>query len=150
MGDTAWFIAIAYSVVVALGVLIAVAVWLSTRSRRPSDPEKLAERERTWLVIVVALLVGLFAATIVFIPYGHSESGPRQIVNVTASQFAWKIDPAVLRADVPVEFRLRSTDVNHGFGVYTRGFRLVAQVQVVPGKTQKLVHTFHEAGVYRV
>jgi len=40
--------------------------------------------------------------------------------------------------------------VNHGFGIYDPHGHFVVQVQVVPGKTQKLVHTFSTPGRYRI
>ncbi len=151
MSTTTLVIAVSYSIVVVLGIAIAVVVWRSTRVRGRADPEQLAHRERTWLVIVVLLLTGLLAATIWFTPYRESSAGASgQVVNVEARQFAWTISPAKVRADQEVEFRLTSTDVNHGFGVYDDRERLVAQVQVPPGKTQTLVHTFTRPGTYRV
>jgi cytochrome c oxidase subunit II len=52
---------------------------------------------------------------------------------------------------VPVEFHLRSRDVQHGFGVYD-GNKLLFQVQVpAKGQTeQDLVHTFSKPGTYDV
>jgi cytochrome c oxidase subunit 2 len=151
VGTTALVIAISYSVVVVLGVGIAVALWWSTKQRGEVEAERLAHRERTWLVAVVLFLVALLAGTIWATPYHDTDAGAGgQIVNVRAQQFAWTISPASVRAGQAVEFRLTSTDVNHGFGVYDDRDHLVAQVQVVPGKTQKLVHTFTRPGTYRV
>jgi cytochrome c oxidase subunit 2 len=151
VGTTALVIAISYSVVVVLGVGIAVAIWWSTKQRGEVNAERLAHRERTWLVAVVLFLVALLAGTIWATPYFDTDAGAGgQIVNVRAQQFAWTISPAIVRAGQAVEFRLTSTDVNHGFGVYDDRDHLVAQVQVVPGKTQKLVHTFTRPGTYSV
>ena len=71
-------------------------------------------------------------------------------VRVTGVQFAWAIDPPEVRADRPVEFQIGSRDVNPGFGVYSPHGTLLTQVQVIPGKTQKLVWTFHETGTYKI
>ena len=54
-----------------------------------------------------------------------------------------------MRAHEPVEFIATSRDVNHGFGIY-KGTKFVAQVQVVPDRDQRLVHTFTETGRYTV
>jgi cytochrome c oxidase subunit II len=151
VGTTALVIAISYAVAVVLGSAIAVAIWWSTKQRGEVDTERLAHRERTWLVAVVLFLVSLLAASIWFTPYFDTEAGAGgQIVNVKARQFAWTIRPARVRVGQEVEFRLTATDVNHGFGVYDNRDHLVAQVQVVPGKTQKLVHTFTRPGTYTV
>ena len=95
-------------------------------------------------------LAALLLATIFFIPYGKTAPRDAQVVRVTGVQFAWSLQPATIRAGKPVDFRLTSKDVNHGFGVYDAEDRLVFQVQVVPGKTQGYVHTFHRAGNYRI
>ncbi len=149
MGTTAVIIAVSFSVAAVFSLAISVGVWLSTRDRRPVDPNKLAQRERAWLLVVIGLLVALLAATIWFTPYGHSSSGD-QVVNVVARQFSWQIEPAVVRAGESVEFRLTSEDVNHGFGIYDDRDHFVAQVQVVPGELQKLEHTFQRTGRYTV
>lgn len=149
MGTTALVITISYAVVVVIGVVLAIGLWSSTRSRRPLDAAKLAERERAWLLVVIALLVALLLATIWFTPYGQSSSGA-QVVNVVARQFTWQISPSTFEAGRKVEFRLTSSDVNHGFGIYDDRDRFVAQVQVVPGETSKLVHTFERPGRYTI
>jgi len=149
VGDTGLLIGVAYVGVVVLAVVVTVAIALSTRSRAPVDTHRLAENEKRWLLIVVAFLIALLVSTIWFAPYGHTTSSGAQVVNVHAQQFFWQLDRRSVRANVPVEFRTSSTDVNHGFGIY-KGTKFVAQVQVVPGKTQKLVHTFRERGRYTI
>ncbi|MGH8337220.1 MAG: cytochrome oxidase, partial [Gammaproteobacteria bacterium] len=55
-----------------------------------------------------------------------------------------------VQADSPVEFRVTSSDVNHGFAIYAPDGRIVTQVQAMPGFTNKLVYTFTQPGTYRV
>jgi len=142
-------ILIAYAVAVALSVAVALAIWASTRRRGSVDTHQMAEFERRWLVIVVALLVALLIATIWFIPYGKSTPANAQIVRVNARQFFWSITPATVHAGRPVAFVTRSQDVNHGFGIF-KGHRFVAQIQVVPNASSTLIHTFKETGTYTV
>lgn len=150
MGKTAVIIAISYLVATVLVTVVGVAVAASTKSRSPVDVEKLREHEKTWFVIAVALLTALLFATIFFTPYGKGQGDPRaQQVNVRAVQFAWLVQGRV-RAGRPVQFTLTSGDVNHNLGVYTAKWKLLFQVQVVPGKTQKYVYTFHQPGLYRI
>jgi cytochrome c oxidase subunit 2 len=151
MGTTALVISISYSVLVVAGIVLAVLLARSTRARRHEvNTEKLARREKTWLGIVVVLLVVLLFGTIFFIPYGESATGDRQVVRVEASQFAWTIDPPEVTAGIPVEFQLTSSDVNHGFGVYNSNDVLLFQVQVIPGDLQETVYTFEEPGRYEI
>ena len=150
MNDTALLIAIAYSVVVVLGVIVAWAIRRSTRRPQPVDTAQLAERERTWLFVVVALLLGLLLATIFAVPYGKGAGNARTTVDVTGTQFAWRIEPQTIPAGEPVEFRIRAGDVNHGFGVYDPGHTFVLQVQAMPGQVQHITHTFERPGTYEV
>jgi cytochrome c oxidase subunit 2 len=150
MGGTAILIAVFYGIVVviALGVVIAVAA--STISRGPMDVQKAAHRERNWLVIVIVLLVALLFGTIFFIPYGKTAPKNSQVVDVTAFQFGWLLSQPTVKANVPVEFVLRSKDVSHDFGVYDASGKYLFQVGVMPGYTQKLVHTFGKPGRYDI
>ena len=149
MAGTDLTILIAYSVAVVLAVLASAGIWLSTRNRRPVNTHRLAEFERRWFLIVVVVLVALLAATIWFTPYGKSTPADAQIVNVNAQQFFWQIKPSRVVVDRPVAFITRSKDVNHGFGIFKR-HKFIAQIQVVPGASSTLIHTFHETGTYTV
>ena len=151
MSHTAVVIAVAYSIVVAICVVIILAVWRSTRRRGSGlEVEKVEKREQLWFVAVLVVLAALLFGTIFSTPYGKSAGKNAQVVRVTAVQFAWSIDPPTVQAGRQVVFYLTSTDVNHGFGVYNAKGVLQLQAQVVPGKTQKVVHTFKHPGTYTV
>ncbi|HSC48892.1 MAG TPA: hypothetical protein VLD16_01415 [Gaiellaceae bacterium] len=150
MGRTAVIIAISYLAATVLVTLVAVAVAASTGVRGEPDVAKLREREKTWFVIAVALLTALLFATIFFTPYGKGAGKPgAQQLGIKGVQFAWLVNGRV-RAGRPVQFNLTSSDVNHNLGVYTMGWKLLFQVQVVPGKTQHYVYTFDTPGPYRL
>jgi cytochrome c oxidase subunit 2 len=151
VGGTATIIALFYLAVVLVSLVIAVVIVRTTRARRKEiDSEKLAHREKAWLGVVIALLAALLLATIFFIPYGASAGPDAQVVHVDSVQYGWTIEPASVRAGEPVEFRLTSLDVNHGFGVYTQDYELLFQVQVIPGETQTGVYTFEQPGTYQI
>ena len=152
MGRTAIIIAVSYGVLGGFAVLaIGVAVWMSTRRRGDVDVENLREREKTWFGIVVVILVTLLFATIFFTPYGRGEASPgAQIVPVQGRQFAWIMPSKPLHVGRPVEFRLTSADVNHGFAVFSPQDVFLFQVQVIPGYTQLYNWTFTEPGTYSI
>ena len=151
MGRTATIIAVFYGVAAVLSVALGFAVWRSTRVRgRSADTALLARREKTWFGVAVALLAALLLATIFFTPFGKGAPRTKQVVRVTGLQFAWAIEPQVVKANVPVEFQLTSADVSHAFAVYNASDVLLFQVQVLPGKTQKAFYTFKKPGMYRV
>jgi cytochrome c oxidase subunit 2 len=149
---TAWIITVAYCIVVAIGSVIALAIWASTRraAAAAGDVSRYSEREGLWLLVVLGALFALLMATIFYVPYSESAGPRKQVVRVTGVQFAWAIEPGEVRAGVPVEFLARSGDVTHGFGVYDASGALQFQAQVIPGETQKVVHTFDRPGTYDV
>lgn len=150
MSSTAVLIAVAYGVVTVLGAAVFLLLWRSTQKGDGVDTKALARREKGWLLIVVGGLAALLLATIFFTPYGESAPPGAQVVDVEAPQFAFLIEPQTIRAGEPVEFRLTTPDVNHGFGVYTEDDELVLQAQIVPEHVTKVVHTFDEPGTYKV
>jgi len=152
VGRTAIIIAVSYGVLGGLAVLaIGVAVWISTHNRREIDIEKLREREKTWFGIVVVVLVALLFGTIFFTPYGRgAPSTGAQIEPVKGVQFAWIFPSKPLHVGKPVEFRLTSADVNHGFAVFSPQDVFLFQVQVMPGRVQLYNWTFTEPGTYTI
>jgi cytochrome c oxidase subunit 2 len=157
VSSTAVVITVAYVIAVAIGSVIAFAVWASTqRADEHADTTTWGRRERTWLVVVVLGLFALLLATIFYVPYGETAGPNRQLVRVIGVQYAWAIEPAEVLAGRPVEFRLETREtngqpaVNHGFGVYDPDGALLTQAQVIPDRTQKLVWTFDQPGTYSV
>ncbi|MCC7016888.1 MAG: hypothetical protein IT564_06765 [Rhodospirillales bacterium] len=100
----------------------------------------------------VLMLVGLPASLYLLRvnPYDAAATGGPQAVNATAAQWSWVLDREKVTAGRPVEFRVTSTDVNHGFGLYDEAGRLVAQTQAMPGYVNRLTYTFAAPGTYRV
>lgn len=144
---------IVYSLLVLASVGGVLFLLRSTRARHQGevDHNVLAGIENRWAVVVVVLLTILLALTITSIPYGRSAGDDPQRVTVQAQQFGWAVQPAAVRAGRPVEFRLTSKDVQHGFGVYD-GTKLLFQVQV-PARAehvQTYVYTFDEKGSYDI
>ena len=152
MNSTAVVIGIAYGVVVVVGSLAALAIARSARHHAPADHRRLARRENVWFFVVLALLTALLAATILLTPYddGEAAAADRQVVEVNGSQFAWAVAPATVQAGRQVEFRIRASDVSHGFGLYNPDDELVFQVQAIPDELQKEYHTLREPGRYRI
>ena len=99
----------------------------------------------------VLLLVGLPVSIWLFRenPYSAQIAAP-QVINATGYQWYWELDRSEIVVGEPVEFRVTSADVNHGFGVYDADGVLVAQTQAMPGYVNRLTHIFETPGVYQV
>ena len=154
MNGTQLLLTITYGLLVAASTVGLVLLVRSTRTRTAGeelDHERVAGMENRWGVVVVVLLITLLALTIFSVPYGRSDApaGAQRVV-VQAQQFGWSVRPAVVRAGRPVEFRLTSKDVQHGFGVYD-GTKLLFQVQVpAQGTEQRYSYTFDQPGTYDI
>jgi cytochrome c oxidase subunit 2 len=154
---TAIVITVAYVIAVVIGSVIAFAIWASTRGDSPEpDTARFERREVAWLVVVLLALFALLLATIFYVPYGETAGAGKQVVKVVGVQYGWVIDPGEVVVDRPVEFWLETEGVNdepavqHGFGVYDPDGKLLFQAQVIPGRLQKVVHTFTTPGRYEV
>lgn len=150
----AWLATLVGIALVTLGFGYVIA--RSGRTATPGDAGKGAYALRGWLFgALVVFGVGVTWATLrqFPIPVQGSQAASAQgtqIVQVTARQWAWDIRPDKVAAGTPVEFRVTSSDVNHGFAIYGPNDRIVTQTQAMPGFTNRLVYTFTTPGTYRI
>ena len=147
-----WLTALAGMGIVALAFLYVIS-----KSGKPADSvqvQKKASAIRPWWFLALVILGGgvTWASLKQFpIPDQHSQSQSQgQIVNAVARQWSWELSQNQFTTGIPVEFRVTSADVNHGFAIYNPDGRIVTQTQAMPGFTNRLVHTFTQPGKYRV
>lgn len=143
--------------VLSLAAIAAVVVAFLAVLRRlepaaaaggPTDTVDALRRRILW----GAVIAGTAIAVATLLPWPHAvPAGPGVVpVHVRASMWAWELDRVELPIGVPVVFHATSTDVNHGFGVFDPGGRLLFQTQAMPGWVNKVAWTFTESGRYRV
>lgn len=152
--DVVWTIALAGMGLIALGFLHVIV-----QAGKPADEAATARSVHTahtlraWLfvVLLVGFIAGSWATLHRFpIPPQHGALDAKQVVDVAGRMWSWQITPSTVRTGSPVEFRVTSGDVNHGFALYAPDGRIVTQTQAMPGYTNKLLHTFDEPGTYTV
>lgn len=152
--NTIWVIALAGMGLVALGFIYVIR-----QAGKPADDDATRKTAHTsnvlrrWLfgALLITFLGGTYATLNHFpIAPQHTPLGIHQVVNVAGQQWSWNIDPSTVRAGSPVEFRVTSKDVNHGFAIYAPDGRITTQAQAMPGFTNKIVHTFTQPGTYKV
>ncbi|HUX30252.1 MAG TPA: cytochrome C oxidase subunit II [Thiobacillus sp.] len=132
-----------------------VAINSGTREEDYAPLQKRAYRLRTRLFWALVLVFGpVMIYTLVDLPYdagrAGSEAGAVQVVEATGYQWRWELSRDHVAKDQPVEFRVTSADVNHGFGIYGPDMHLVAQTQAMPGYTNVVRYTFSKEGTYRI
>lgn len=154
MQQIAWQVSLILMTLVALG-FVFVALNAGTREEDYGHVVHRAYSLRTKLFWTLVLVLGpVMIYTLLHLPYQASRArntaGPAQIVEVTGYQWRWKLSRDRLAKDQPVEFRVTSADVNHGFGIYDTDMHIVAQTQAMPGYTNILRYTFDKAGTYKI
>ncbi|HEY9516677.1 MAG TPA: hypothetical protein VIQ74_13455 [Gemmatimonadaceae bacterium] len=146
-------------VLIALGI-VWTAGWVVVIARSGSavpleELESSETRVRLWLLGgLAAIAIVLFFLTLRSLPFERARANqigpPALTVAVTAAQWTWILSRTRVQAGVPVDFAVRTRDVNHDFAIYDPQGRLVAQVQAMPGYTNHLVYEFHEPGSYTI
>lgn len=150
MQGPVWYLTVA--IVLAIGAVFVRVLMLSGTRAEYGGVQGSAYRFRAllfWGLVVAGIAVAWFTLTKLPAPMALATQ-PSQIVNATGTQWYWDLDKDSVTAGTPVEFRVTSTDVNHGFAIYDENLRLVAQVQAMPGYVNILQHTFDQPGPYQV
>jgi len=145
-----------YVLVVSLLLMVAVAAafWWAVR-HSGADAQRQSgghvEGYRTglfWALVVLGVVVAV--ATLRPWPYDASAADDAVVVTATGSQWSWEIEPREVPVSRPIVFRVTSSDVNHGFGVYDSDGAMLFQTQAMPGYVNQVRYTFTKAGKYRV
>lgn len=148
---------------IALGGVILVALVfayvIAQAGNRPRDDAAATRSARVvrltraslFAVLLAGFIAGSWATLRSFpIPLQHEPLGAAQVVEVVGRMWSWEITPDTVPVGVPVEFRVTSVDVNHGFGVYAPDGHMVTQTQAMPKYTNHILYTFTEPGTYTV
>ena len=150
---------VVFGVLLVLGVVwTSVWAWVlwSARGTAPELevlPRAAALRKRLLVPVLVVLGVA-FAVSLRWAPYPLVRAAtlgqPQVSVSVAGEQWAWTLSQNRVPSHVPVEFVVTAQDVNHDFAIYNAQGQLVAQVQAMPGYTNRLIYEFDEPGVYTI
>lgn len=153
--DVVWTIALVGMGLVALGFIHVII-----QAGKPADDAATRKSAHTahalqaWLfvILLIGFVVGSWATLRHFpIPSQQGALAAKQVVDVVGRQWSWQMTPATVKAGSPVEFRVTSDDVNHGFAIYSPDEgHILTQVQAMPGYTNKLLYTFTKPGTYVV
>lgn len=147
---------------IAMGVVALSFLWVAAGAGEFAEYPGIVERayrlRKALFVILLAISGGVSVLTLGDLPYATasvaaSQDGtlrPVQVVEAVGSRWQWELSPHRIVAGRPVQFRVTSTDVTHGFGIYDDSMRLLAQTQAMPGYTNVLTHTFQRPGTYHL
>jgi cytochrome c oxidase subunit 2 len=152
---------LAFSISVILIAAIAAIFIVVIRKSHPgaSEPEieagAAAKESAFWRSRIFWVLSLLFVPIIGFsltrMPYVKAAAlATDVVVDVTGYQWRWEMSQNTVPLNKLIEFRVTSTDVNHGFAIYDENARLLTQTQAMPTITNVLRYTFTKPGIYKV
>jgi cytochrome c oxidase subunit 2 len=157
-----------YAALTTLLVSLAViAIGVAVSSRRfPTEAvatatSRVYRARRTYFLALLGGVALALAFTLPTTPYPFMfrAANPEVTVKVGGQMWSWSMasDPGgsqqgklILPVGKLVEFEVSAIDVNHNFAIYDSTGALVAQVQAMPGYTNRLFHTFKAPGRYYV
>lgn len=152
--NVVWTIAL-----VGMGLVAIGFIHIIIQAGKPADDAATRQSAQTARTLQKGLFVALLIvfvtgswATLAKFPIApqHGADDMKQVVDVVGRQWSWQITPTTIQAGSPVEFRVTSADVNHGFAIYAPDGHIETQTQAMPGYTNKLVYTFANPGTYTV
>lgn len=143
-------------------ILMAIGfMFVALKSGRRADDytpmQVRAYRIRAKLFWVLVLVLGpTMIYNLADLPYSASHSRSNAsgaqalVIEAKGHQWRWELSRNRVAVGQPVEFRVTSADINHGFAIYDTDMHLVAQTQAMPGYTNKLNYTFRKKGTYKI
>jgi cytochrome c oxidase subunit II len=149
---------IAWTVTLFLVFFIALAfafVYGESKRQKEYGPiqQKAYKIRKYYFLGVFAVMTFVSAITLTRLPY-HSPHGVAakdlKVVDVKGIQFGWEMSDTEFKVGEPIEFRVTSKDVTHGFGLYDKDMQLIAQTQAMPEYTNSVYHTFEKPGKYQI
>ncbi|WP_066384322.1 cupredoxin domain-containing protein [Neobacillus mesonae] len=118
-----------------------------------SIQEKGYKIRKFYFLALVAIMGFATSLSLSRLPY-HAQhalaESTGKVVDVKGVQFAWELSDENFTVGEPVEFRVTSKDVTHGFGLYDSDLELIGQTQAMPKYTNVLSVTFDKPGTYKI
>jgi cytochrome c oxidase subunit 2 len=156
MQQIAWLLSLALMILVASGfTFVALRSGRRADDYAPIQIRAYGLRTRLFWALVLVLVPAMIY-NLVDLPYGTSlaranaSGAPPVVIEARGFQWRWELSRNHVPIGQPVEFRVTSEDINHGFAIYDPEMHLVAQTQAMPGYTNKLNYTFSKTGTYKV
>lgn len=148
----AWQLTVA--LIAVLGLVFAFIVLNAGKWADYAPLQKRAYRLRRGVFwALVLLLTPVLVYSMSELPYDSArrQQGQKpQVIDAVGYQWYWTLSGNEVTVGRPVEFRVTSADINHGFGVYDEDMHLVGQTQAMPGYVNKLQLVFRKPGTYKV
>ncbi|MDQ0197781.1 cupredoxin domain-containing protein [Neobacillus ginsengisoli] len=148
----AWYATLFFVFLIALAFSF---VYGESRKLKEYGPiqEKGYKIRKFYFLGLIAIMGFASAVSLSRLPYHDQHAmaeGQGKVVNVTGMQFSWNLSDETFMVGEPVQFRVTSKDVTHGFGLYDTNLHLMAQTQAMPGYINTVSITFTKPGTYKI
>lgn len=150
---------------VGIFLIMGIGFFVISQSTADEDAAKVTRSvyrvRKYWFFALTLILLVTLGFTMPRAPnLDQFKETPQAVVAVNGKMWQWTLTPVsgatsadgmlVLGLNRTVEFRVTSSDVNHGFGIYNAAGTLLTQVQAMPGYTNRLLYRFHTPGLYSI
>ncbi len=146
-------LAVTFILIAVIALVFAFVISRSGKREEYEPIQKKAYRIRNiYFIVLFLFLTGALVVTIQRLPYDKPAHAAAEtyVIKAEGSQFVWEMSSNQVKVNQLVEFQVTSADVNHGFGIYNKDMKLIAQTQAMPDYTNKLYYTFTEPGEYQI
>ncbi|PJA56665.1 MAG: hypothetical protein CO164_11950 [Rhodocyclales bacterium CG_4_9_14_3_um_filter_68_10] len=145
---------VAWSLSLFLMALITAAFVIVCRGAAGERELRTPYRGRA-VVFALTLIAGVLITLTTLSPwplpaYAANPAPAAKVIDAVGHQWRWDLSESTVPVGKPVEFRVTSADVNHGFSVYRGKTRIIGQTQAMPGFVNRLRLTFDEPGQYEI
>ncbi|WP_017755797.1 cupredoxin domain-containing protein [Calidifontibacillus oryziterrae] len=148
--EAAWFTTIIFCFTI-IGIFIFVLFNAGTREDYEPVKKQWYRFRNLYFLALIAVLGIATAVTLQDLPFDRAKAqSDQEVVDVKAMQFAFQLSKNEFKVGQPIEFKVTSSDVNHGFGIYDENMIVLAQTQAMPGYTNSVYYTFVKPGTYKV
>lgn len=148
--EAAWFTTIIF-IAGIIGVFIYVLISSGEKEAYAPVKKKWHYVQNFYFIALVIVLGIATAITLQDLPFERAKAQENQeVVDAVAMQFAFDLSKNEFEVGQPIELKVTSKDVNHGFGIYDENMVLIAQTQALPEYTNSIYVTFDEPGTYKV
>lgn len=148
----AWYATIFFVFLIALAFSFVYG-----ESRRQKDYAPIQQKgykiRKYYFIGLLAVMGFASAVSLSRLPYHKPHvlaAEDMKVVDVKGYQFAWDLSEENFYVGEPVQFRVTSKDVTHGFGLYDENMHLISQTQAMPGYTNDVYITFKKPGTYKI
>lgn len=140
--------------VLAILLVMGFFTYKVTRDGKPTVKDKLFWTFAAFLVLLGMSVHVVTYNTIPWVPTdvhaGDIEADKEFEINVADHEFQMPTDRLMIACDDMVRFNVTSDDLTYGFGLFRQDNSMVMQMQVAPGRDNKILWEFHKNGVYDI